>query len=288
MKRRFFLLLAICLLLAITVPHLAALAAPDYNEANAAINGHVVDDADLLSDYEESQLEAQISDVVARYNCDVVIVTTYSTGGASPEAYADDYFDYNGYGLGANRDGVLLLVSMEYSDWHISTRGFGIKAFTDWGIQYIGGEITPYMSDGDFYSAFGYFVSLADTFLYQASTDAPYDVGNGGGGDLIYTEPEPMSVTAKVALAALIGLVAALIVTLVMKSKLKTVRAQQLAHDYVRPGSFVVTGGAELFLYHTVSRTAIPQHEDSGGGGGGSSTHISSSGATHGGGGGHF
>ncbi len=44
-------------------------------------------------------------------------------------------YDYCEYGYGADKDGVLLLISTEDNDVYISTCGYGITAFTDAGIK---------------------------------------------------------------------------------------------------------------------------------------------------------
>lgn len=72
-----------------------------------------------------------------------------------------------------------------------------------------------------------------------------------------------------------------------MKAKLKTVRFQAAAGNYMKNmkrGSLNVTESRDLFLYKTFTRTAKPKNNSSSG----SSTHTSSSGSTHGGGGGKF
>ena len=75
-----------------------------------------------------------------------------------------------------------------------------------------------------------------------------------------------------------IGLFAALIVTGSMKGKLKTVRAQTAADQYVKPGSMNITERREMFLYSQIRRQKRETKKS-----GGSSTHKSSSGRTHGG-----
>ena len=71
-------------------------------------------------------------------NVDVVIVTVASIEGKTATEYADDYFDYQGYGYGEKSDGILLLVGMKERVWAISTHGsLGISAFTDAGLDYI-------------------------------------------------------------------------------------------------------------------------------------------------------
>ena len=84
---------------------------------SAASMPRLVDGADLLTDSEEITLLSMLGEISERQMLDVVIVTTNTLEGKSPMAYADDFYDYNGYGFGASYDGVLLLVSMEDRDW---------------------------------------------------------------------------------------------------------------------------------------------------------------------------
>ena len=91
----------------------------------------IVDDAGLLTEDEITVLDAFAARLVNDYGMDVVILTVESLEGKSSEAFADDYFDDNGYGYGENASGVLLLLSMEYRDWAISTSGDCIRIFSD-------------------------------------------------------------------------------------------------------------------------------------------------------------
>ena len=231
----------------------------------------VVDDADLLTDSEEITLLAQLEEISQRLAFDVVVVTTESTGTKSVAAYADDFYDYNGYGYGADADGILLLISMAERDWYISTCGYGITAFTDEGIQYIGDEINGDLGDGNYAAAFERFGELCDEFVQDAY--------NGN----VYVPRKKLPWT-RIPISLLIGAVIALIPLLVMKGKLKSVRHQAAASNYVRQGSFQLTQQRDIYLYRNVSRRAKPKNN----GGGGSSTHRSSSGRSHGGGGGKF
>ena len=150
--------------------------------------------------------------------------------------------------------------------------------FTDAGIQYIGEEMTGDLSDGDFAAAFDTFADKCDDFITQAKTGEPYDNDN---------EPQkPMSwIWIPISLVA--GIVLSLIVVGTMKSKLKTVRFQAAANNYVKAGSMNLTESRDIFLYNTMTKTK-KEKNDSSSGGGGSSTHTTSSGSTAGGGGGKF
>lgn len=128
--------------------------------------------------------------------------------------FADDLYDYCQYGYGPDMDGVLLLVSVGDRKWHISTCGYGITAFTDAGIQYLGQQMTPFMADGDYAGAFRTFVQWSDTYIDAARAGHPYDVNN--------LPREPLSLMY-LFLALGIGLVLAWVVVGVMKSQLRSV-----------------------------------------------------------------
>ena len=237
----------------------------------------VVDLADLLDNSEEADLLSMLDEISNRQELDVVVVTVNTLDGKTPMDYADDFYDYNGYGFGENRDGVLLLVSMEDRDWWISTTGYGITVFTDAGIEYISEKFLPDLSDGNYADAFTTYAELCDEFITQARTGEPYDTNN--------LPKEPFNVFTSLLISLAVGILVSLIVTGKMKGKLKTVRMQPAAEEYVRKGSMLVTESSDLFLYSHVDRRAKSKDNDSGGG---SSTHTSSSGSSHGGGGGKF
>lgn len=214
-----------------------------------AVKSAVVDEADLLSSKEESLLEDELCQVSQKHDIDIVVLTVDSLDGKSSMAYADDYYDYNGYG----DDGVLLLVCMHSRQWWISTSGKCISKL-----------------DAD---------AFEDALITKLQTGAYYDAFSG------FAEKcdAQMSVSVgAVLVCVLIGAVIALIVVLVMKSKMKTVRSQSGADNYVADGSLKLTNQSDIFLYQTVTRRAKPQNSGSGG------SHIGSSGRSHGGGGGRF
>lgn len=238
----------------------------------------LADMADVLTDDEESSLLSYLDEVSERQQMDVVVVTIDSTDGKSLMEYADDFYDYNGYGFGENNDGLLLLVNIpdgtysQGNSW-ISTTGYGITAFTDEGIQYIGRQITPALLEGEYETAFLEFVTLCDEFITQADSGTPYDVGSLPKGDF------PLVRNLLISLG--IGLVIALIATGIMRAQLKSVKSQYQAADYVKKDSLKVNKARDIFLYSHVDATEKADDSTSGG----SDTHISSSDTTHGGGG---
>ena len=92
-KRRFAAILLLVCLLVSAFPSLAA-----------AHDPRLVDDANLLTSEEQSDLEQKLDTISEELQFEVVIVTTNTLGGKTPTAYAQDYYDYNNYGYGSNHD----------------------------------------------------------------------------------------------------------------------------------------------------------------------------------------
>ena len=238
----------------------------------------LVDDADLLTDSEEQELNTELDEISEKQQCDVVVVTENSLDGKSAQDYADDFFDYNDYGMGEDKSGILFLITMSERKRCISTHGEAIQIFTDAGQEYMTDNFGSYLSDGEYYEGFMKFADLCEEFIIQAQSGEPYDVEN------LPEETIPFYMIFLISLV--VGFVSALIVTGVMRSRMKTVHMKPDAADYMKDGSLHINRSRDIFLYHQVTRTAKPKEESSGGGG--SSTYTSSSGETHGGSSGSF
>ena len=246
----------------------------------------LVDEADLFTDAEELILLAQLDEVSERQECDVVVVTVYSLDGKTPMAYADDFFDYNGYGYGENDDGILYLLSMEERDQAYSTYGFAIPAFTDAGQDYIFEMMKNDLKHDRWFDAFQTYIPLCDEFLTAARNGNPMDVDN-----LPMTPEDRRYVIIFLCVFGAIGfgicaLIASSIVKkLVNKTSSGGINRYAMAHEYAVPNSLHFTRADQTFIDRRVSKSARPKETSSGGysGGGGSSTHSSSSGRSHGG-----
>lgn len=233
------------------------------------------DSAFLTTVDEENAISDKLDEISERQHFDIVIVTVDDIAGYdSVMDFADDYYDYLDFGYGDDRDGIILLISMEERDYWISASGFGMTAFTADGLEYIKKQIAPSLSDGDYGVAFNKFADLCDDFITKARTDKPYDSSN--------LPHAPLS-SAWIFISIGTGLIIALIIVNGMKSKLRTVRAQDAANNYVRDGSMNVTSSRDLFLYRKIDRSAKSSSSGSS-----DNKHTSSSGASHTGSGGKF
>jgi uncharacterized protein len=268
MKKRILIALLAILLVALTAMPLTV-------SANRTLP-LVVDNANILSNTDEEQLGRLLERLREELQCEIAIVTTFGTNGKSAQAFADDFYDANGYGYGAGDDGALLLISIgvKEREWAISTHGLGHRALGDDALDGLADRVVPYLAEGHYYRAGQLFAEGCEFYVnYKRNPDSVDENSiwmtylDGGTSPVIL-----------LVIAAGLGIVIAFIVVNSMKAKLTSVRSRDEAREYVRPNSFRLTMSRDIFLYHTVTRVRRDTDRTSGGGG-----HRSSSGRTHGG-----
>ena len=239
----------------------------------------VVDEADLLSDTEEQWLIEKLQSVGDEHECEVAVLTVNSMGGKNEVEFADDFYDYNGYGYGANDDGLLFLLDMGSRTMYITTHGTAMKAVTDYGIESIFDRVQNDVKNGNYYDAFMRYADIVDDYYC--------DYENGEVYDIHISSEDFMPILITIAMVIGGALMVAFIGTSSMKAQLKTAVSKPAATDYVRAGSLNVIQADDVFLYRNVTKVRI-ESSSSGGRSGGSSSHRSSSGRSHGGGGRRF
>lgn len=218
----------------------------------------LVDDGELLTAAQETAICTRLDEISQKHQLDLVIVTQKTLGGKTSEAFADDYYDYNGYGFGEDHDGVLLLYCPG-EQRHISTTGEAIDIFDDAALDKLIDAILPYFNRDDLNGACLKFADTCDEII-TAERAFPWGL---------------------LVIALLLGAgLSWLIPMSTMKSKLKSVRSQTAAANYVRAGSMNLTQNRDVFLFANITKTPIPRERSSGGGGG---VHVGSSGTSHGG-----
>lgn len=248
-------------------------------ESSKVSKDYVVDNADLLTQTEENELSEKLQDISDELQFDVVVVTTNSTGSKTATEYADDYFDYNGYGRGSNNDGALFLVDMGDRKWAISTSGYGIEAIVDSALDDMEEEIVPYLKSGDYDGAFNEFADLTYDIVNDAKNGKSYS------NSTTSTTKNHKNIGTNLIVAFSIGAGISLIIILVYRSKLKPVKCQKEAKEYIVPGSFNLRRSDDVLLYFNITKVPIPKNNDSDDSG---SFHSSSSGSSHGGSSGSF
>ena len=209
----------------------------------------VFDEADLLTASEEMVLEQRLTEISQAYQAQIVVYTIPYLEGGDVESYVDVVYDSNNFGYGEDRDGVILLVCMDPREYMILSNGYAGVAIDPSLIDYMGENIVPDLSDGNYAAAFHSFAEMCNYHLNGYIYGYPYDAGFWLIASLI------------------VGAVVALIAVLIMKGKLKSVRWQNQARNYIKNGSMNVTLQEDIYLYRTVTRTKRQTESSSGSGG---------------------
>jgi uncharacterized protein len=195
------------------------------------------DEADLLTDSEEVTLVEKLKDVSRACNAQLVVVTIASMDGGDIDSYVDYLYDSMGFGYGENHDGVLLLVCMDPREYRILSNGYAGTAIGPDQIDTLCDFMETYLPNGYYTSAFHSFADQSGEFLEYYLMGSPFKVGKS------------------LAISLIIGIIAGLIVAFILKGQLKSVRKQNQAYGYVKPGSMTVNIQYDIFLYRTVTRT---------------------------------
>ncbi|WP_265444838.1 TPM domain-containing protein [Acetivibrio straminisolvens] len=243
--------------------------------AFAESSNNVIDYLNYLTDSEVLTLQTEIDSIKKNYRLDVVIVITDDTQGKSSRDFADDFFDYNGYGIGSDYSGLLMLVNMQDREMLISTSGRAIDIFTDSRITRMEDNVISSLSNADYYNACKTFIRDVKNYANAGVPSGQYRVET----EITYANKVsrrmkslPIYITALV-----ISLGATLILSLSSKGKV-TINSG----TYEETGSFVLSETRDDYIRESTTRTRINDSSSSGGSGK-SSTHIGSSGRTHGG-----
>ena len=256
----------------------------------------VFDQVGLFTEEELGQLESAVADCRESTGMDVVIVSDYAQEDATAEEYADDFYDYGGFGTGKNADGVLLLYYMDGpgksgGECAVSTTGKMKLVLTDDRIDSILDDVYDELSGRDFVTATTRFLDDVDYYVDQGIEDGQYTYDRDTGEIVYY---HSIKWYEAVVAAAVAGFLAFSVCQNVkrryaMKQSSRETANSLQAYRADCAFHFSVTGDKLLNQYTRTTR--IPKNTSSGGGrsssgssSGRSTVHTSSSGRSHGGG----
>lgn len=213
----------------------------------------VTDNADLLSDAEEKELTLKLEALGEKYDLEIAVLTVDTFNGADGQTYAQNYFTDSGYGVGEEKNGVILAFNTGENN---SEREIVLVAhgpigdeITDLERDVIFEMIIPLLKNGEYAAAFETFIDEVDGAM---KTGTP-----------LYIIP----------LSLVLGFAVAFIIVKIQASRLKTVRKQVNAESYV--GNVVLTYRSDNFMYRNVrtsprAKSSSSQGGSSGGFSGGS------------------
>ena len=195
--------------------------------------------------------------------------------GGDLQDYADDFYDYNNFGINKSRDGVLFLIDMDTRQIHMTTTGQAIKMYDDKRIDDALDLVYQHMTDQEYYTG-------TIKFINRISEDANSGVPSSNK-NMVIDKDGNVHIIKRVNwfLLVIISLIVSIITIVILVAKNKLVRKATTAEEYLDKDS-VKINGQDVFLSTHTTKHKI-DHSSSGGSGG-SSYHGGSSGMSHGGG----
>lgn len=282
MKKRFVIGLLLALLLCL------ALAPGARADADFA---HVQDTAGILSEEQVKALEEQAKELSESCRCAVYIITVddyRELNGGDVGACAEGIYSYYDLGYGADRDGLLLFMSMRERDYALTSYGYYADyCFGDHNKDLVEEAFLARFRYDDWYGGFSAYLSHAEDILKTAQAhgltvdmeDQSFPGLSFSSDRYRYGVSGKLPVEAKVAISAGAPCLIALMVCSMCKAQMKTVKLNTSAEEYVVPGSAALRIQEDHFVNRTHTRVPIQTSSGGGrvgggGGGGGFHTHT--------------
>ena len=227
---------------------------------------YVTDEAGLLSENENMMLEKMAETVSQKYDIGVYIVTVEDYRDFHSEGvYKATYTIYHEYtmGEGPDRDGIMLLLSMDDRDWAMFCYGSRCEyAFNSYGQQKLEKVFLDNFGENDWYGGFEDYIKECSVYLEKAASGKPVRA----------------SLFFPILIVIGLSLLAAAVIVSVIWQKMENVSKKATANAYVSAG-LQLTEQTDHFTHKTTSSRKIERsssgsgssQSESGGGGSGRS-----------------
>lgn len=243
-----------------------------------AAGEQVFDQADLLSEQEEAELEQRAGELKDAYQMNIVLVTTDDAAGKSARKYADDFYMDNGFYNNDEKGGALFLIDMDNREVYVSVSGDLMTYLTDNKQERVINAGYDSVADGDYADSFRKMLDQTEEYLVSGIDSNQYLYDQETGKITRYRSLTLVEVgIALVAALAAAGIAGAAVIG---KYRLKW---GSYRYPFKEKSSLDLTVSNDHFRNQIVTTRRIPKNPPpSGGGGGGgrTTTHTSSGGGS--------
>lgn len=213
---------------------------------------YIFDISDLLTFDEWEKLEARAADISQRHGCGVYVafVDDFTKYGDGNDVYKTTFQLYhsNELGMGENRDGIIILLSMAERDYAMFVYGtYAETAFNSYGQEKLEKAFLGNFKEDDWYGGVSNYLSTCDEYLTRADAGKP-----------VRESPALLIAIAVVASCLLSGAIC-----LFLKRSMKTVHQKVEANEYVAPGGLQLSKQYDRYTHTTEVRSKISSSDDS-------------------------
>ena len=237
-------------------------------EQSAPATPYVIDDARLLTIEQRQELNAYAEKITETYGMGIYIMSVedFHNYGEEPQIFDVlwNYYHDNSLGYGADRQGMILMLSMAERDFATFFYGEDTEyAFNGFGQAQLENYFLDDFGSDDWYDGFMDFLTASEDFMAKAAAGEP-------------VRDNPWSLAS---VFVLIALFVSFVVTRLLWMKMANVAAQKGAKRYQTAEGLVLTKQIDQFLTQTIRRRKI-ESSDSGSGRSGSSRAHSGGGGS--------
>ena len=221
-------------------------------EPTGADMNYIFDLSDQLSYEEWAELEARASDISQRHGCGVyaAFVDDFTEYGGGDSVYKTTYQLYhaNELGMGENRDGIIILLSMADRDYAMFVYGENAEnAFNEYGQEQLEESFLSDFGSDEWYSGVSHYLDTCDEYLTLAEEGKP-----------VRKSTLPMYIIVVVSSLVISG-----VICLVLKWKMQTVHKKVEADEYVAAGGLQLTKKYDRYTHTTETQRKIHSDSDS-------------------------
>lgn len=219
--------------------------------ASAYTYQYINDDLSKLSYTEYDELEAIAESLESSYGLCIMFCISDGTSGLTDYEYAQQVYAENT----DNENGVIILNNDADKTYAVLLSGNAEELLDENKVENMR---KAYDENNSYYEGIYACYSLAEDYLENGSYASPDDtlpekIDEPGETDDVADEKDGVPFFW-IPVSLVIGLFTGFLIINSIASKNKSVRMQKNATVYTRPGSMIITGSADNFLYNNVER----------------------------------
>lgn len=221
--------------------------------ASAYTYQYIEDPAGNLTYDEIEELEAYAEKIESTYGICIMLGIARDTDGMSDSEYAQKIYTDNT----DNENGFILLQNDSESTYGVFTSGDAEEILDDEAVNEMR---DAYNSSNSYYGGISDYYKTAESLLAGGGTASDNAQAVKTDDDTSEEKDGVGIIWIPVSLG--IGLLIGFLIINSIASKNKSVHMQKNATVYTRPGSMIITGSADNFLYSNVERREKPKQEN--------------------------
>ncbi|KAB7672660.1 TPM domain-containing protein [Bacillus sp. B1-b2] len=224
---------------------------------------YIYDDAKLLTEEEKGELESLAIELGEESETAYLVLTSNGTDGKDIVQYVEDFYDENAPGYDQPfGNTAILAIDMESREIYLAGFKKAEEYLDDYTLDSIKEEITPELSDGNYFQAFSIFMEEShDYILAGPNTEDGYANSSNS------TEGETENIFYNWIFQLVLAIVFASIVVILMVAQ-SGGKVTVSGNTYMDNRNSKILNRYDRFTHKTVTKVKKPENNNSGGGGG--------------------